>query len=140
MIEPCLFFNGRCEEALRFYEQAFGAKIETVSRFRESPVPPPEEGMPDGWMDKIMHASFLIGDAPVMLSDGNRGEPPQFSGIALNVNFGDEGEARRVFGRLSEGGQVDMPIGPAFYAACFGMVTDRFGVQWMVTVPLPPGG
>ncbi len=139
MIEPYLFFNGRCEEALRFYEQAFGAKIEGVKRFREGPAPPPEGSLPEGWQDKIMHASFLIGDARVMVSDGNRSEPPQFRGFALNVNFVDEGQARRVFERLSEGGRVDMPIGPTFFAACFGMVTDRFGVQWMVMVPLPPG-
>ncbi len=136
-IEPYLFFNGRCEEALRFYEEAFEAKIETAIRYRESPAPPPEGFLPEGWLDKIMHASFLIGDARVMISDGNTDAPPRFSGFALNVNFALEEQARSAFERLSEGGRVDMPLGPAFYAACFGMVTDRFGVQWMVTVPPP---
>lgn len=136
-IEPYLFFNGRCEEALRFYEHAFEAKIETVARFRQSPAPPPEELLPEGWLDKVMHASFLIGDARVMISDGNTDEPAQFRGFALNVNFASEDEARRAFERLSDGGRVDMPIGPTFYAACFGMVTDRFGVQWMVMAPSP---
>lgn len=136
MIEPYLFFNGRCEEALRFYEHAFEAKIETVARFRESPVPPGRE-LPEGWGEKIMHASFLIGDARVMLSDAHTDAPPRFEGFALNVNFSSEDQARRAFERLSEGGRVDMPLGPTFYAACFGMVTDRFGLQWMVMVPSP---
>lgn len=137
-IEPYLFFNGRCDEALRFYEHAFGAKIEAVSRFRESPAPLPED-LPEGWGDKVMHASFLIGDARVMLSDGRTDEPAQFRGIALNVNFADVEEARRAFERLGEGGRVDMPFGPTFYAAGFGMVTDRFGVQWMVMAPQTHG-
>ncbi len=133
-IEPYLFFHGRCEEALRFYEQAFEAKVETVARFRESPAPP-ARALPEGWGDKIMHASFLIGGARVMLSDGVTGAPPEFRGFALNVNFSDEEAARRVFERLAEGGRIDMPAGPTFYASLFGMVTDRFGVQWMVMVP-----
>ncbi len=133
-IEPYLFFNGRCEEALRFYEQAFEAKVETAVRFRESPAPP-ARALPEGWGEKIMHASFLIGDARVMLSDGDTDAPPEFRGFALNVNFTGEETARRVFERLAEGGRIDMPAGPAFFAALFGMVTDRFGVQWMVTVP-----
>lgn len=137
-IEPYLFFNGRCEEALRFYEHAFEAKIETVARFRESPVPFARE-LPDGWAEKVMHASFLVDDARVMVSDGNTDEPPQFRGFALNVNFASEVEAKRAFERLSDGGRVDMPLGPTFYSPCFGMVKDRFGVQWMVMVPAPHG-
>jgi PhnB protein len=132
-IEPYLFFNGRCEEALRFYEDALAAKIETVARFRESPAPLPPD-LPAGWGEKIMHASFLIGDARVMASDARTDAPPEFRGFALNVNFIGEEEARRAFERLSDGGRVDMPLGPTHYAKSFGMVTDRFGVQWMVMV------
>lgn len=138
-IEPYLFFNGRCEEALRFYEHAFGAKIEAVTRFRESPVPPARE-LPEGWGDRVMHASFLIGDARVMASDAHTDQAAQFRGFALCVNFSSEEEARRAFERLSEGGRVDMPLGPTFYAACFGMATDRFGVQWMAMVPARADG
>lgn len=134
-IEPYLFFNGRCEEALRFYEHAFGAQVEEIARFRESPAPLPPE-LPEGWGEKIMHASLLIGSARVMFSDARTDEPAQFRGFALNVNFASEDEARSAFERLSAGGRVDMPLGPTFYAACFGMVTDRFGLQWMVMVPL----
>lgn len=86
-----------------------------------------------------MHASFLIGDARVMVSDAHTNEPPQFRGFALNVNFASEVEAKRAFERLSDGGRVDMPLGPTFYSPCFGMVKDRFGVQWMVMVPAPHG-
>lgn len=136
MIEPYLFFHGRCEEALRFYEQAFEARVEVTTRFRESPAPPGRE-LPEGWGEKVMHASFLIGDARVMLSDADTDQPARFQGFALNVNFGSEEQARRVFERLGNGGRVDMPLGPTFYASCFGMVTDRFGVQWMVTVARP---
>lgn len=135
-IEPYLYFNGRCEEALRFYEEALAARIETIVRFRESPVPF-SRALPEGWGEKVMHASFLIGDARVLASDADTDEPAQFRGFALNVNFTSEADARRAFSRLSEGGRVDMAIGPTFYAACFGMVTDRFGVQWMVMVPAP---
>jgi len=134
-IEPYLFFNGRCEEALRFYQQAFGARIETVMRFRESPSPPSEGMLPQGWGDRIMHASFLIGDARVMASDGNSDAPPAFHGFRLSVVIEPEEEARRVFAALADGGRVDMPFGPTFFAPYFGMVTDPFGVGWMVTAP-----
>lgn len=138
-IEPYLFFNGRCEEALRFYEQAFGARVETISRYSDSPDPSVLERLPQGWNGKIMHASFLIGDARVMASDGNTGAPAEFRGIALSVNFSGEAEAKRAFAALAEGGRVDMPGGPTFWSPYFGMATDRFGVQWMLTVPPQQG-
>ncbi len=137
-IEPYLFFNGRCEEALRFYEHAFGARVETLSRFGDNPDPSGLERLPPGWREKIMHASFLIGDARVMASDGNTTEPAQFRGFALSVGIASAEEARRAFEALSEGGRIDMPFGPTFWSPYFGMVTDRFGVQWMVTAPFQP--
>jgi len=138
-IEPYLFFNGRCEEALRFYERAFGARVEGISHFRDNPNPMPEGMLPPGWADKVMHASFLIGGARVMVSDGRSAEPPRFEGFALSVVIEPEAEARRVFDALADGGRIDMPMQPTFYSPWFGMVRDRFGVQWMITGPYHQG-
>ncbi|MEJ5366684.1 MAG: VOC family protein [Bryobacteraceae bacterium] len=137
-VEPYLFFNGRCEEALRFYEHALGARVETLSRFGDSPDESVLDRLPPGWREKIMHASFLIDGARVMASDGNTAEPAQFRGFALSVGIASEEEARRAFEALGEGGRIDMPFGPTFWSPYFGMVTDRFGVQWMVTAPFQP--
>jgi PhnB protein len=141
-IEPYLFFDGRCEEALDFYQRALGARVEMLMRFSESPDPVPEGQLPEGSEDKVMHASFVVGGARVMVSDGGcmTGHAPQ--GFALSLATPTEAEAHDLFNALTEGGQVGMPIGKTFWSPCFGMVTDRFGVQWMVTVAEPdaPGG
>ncbi len=133
-IEPYLFFNGQAEEALAFYEKALGAKVEMVMRFSESPDPIPDGRLPVGFENKIMHASFLIGDARVMVSDGGGLTGRKFGGFALSLQFPNEASVRAAFEALAEGGQIDMPIGPTFWSACFGMVTDRFGLQWMLTL------
>ncbi|MCS7041821.1 MAG: VOC family protein [Bryobacteraceae bacterium] len=138
-IEPYLFFNGLCEEALALYQRAFGAQIETMHRFRESPAPMPEGSLPPGWEDKVMHASLLIGGSRIMASDGRGAEPPQFRGFALSVVIEPEEKARAAFDALAEGGHVDMPLAPTFYSPYFGMVRDRFGVQWMITGPYQQG-
>lgn len=133
-IEPYLFFDGRAEEALAFYEKALGAKVETTMRFCESPEPHPEGMLPPGFENKIMHASFLVGDARVMISDGGGISGQRLGGFALSLQFATEEEVHRAFRALADGGQVTMPVGPTFWSACFGMVTDRFGVTWMLTV------
>lgn len=138
-VEPYLFFNGRCEEALALYEKAFGAKIEHLSRFRDNPNPMPEGSLPPGWEAKVMHASFLIGNSRVMASDGNSAAPVEFRGFALSVVLEPEEKARAAFEILADGGQVDMPMMPTFYSPYFGMVRDRFGVQWMITGPYRQG-
>lgn len=138
-IEPYLHLNGRTEEALSFYERALGARVEMKMRFSESPEPFPEGRLPAALADKIMHASFLVGDARVMLSDGGCLSGQALSGFSLSLQYETEAEARRAFEALADGGRIDMPIGPTFWSPCFGMVTDRFGVQWMTTVlPAPP--
>jgi len=131
-VEPYLFFEGRCEEALRFYEKSIGAKVEALIRYKESPEPPPP-GM-NAPPDKVMHALVRIGDATVMASDGACGSngAAKFQGFSLTLNAKDDTEAKRLFGALGEGGQVQMPLGPTFFASSFGMLTDRFGVGWMV--------
>lgn len=131
-IEPYLFFDGRCEEAIEFYQQALGAKVEFLMRNSESPEPPPPGMLPPGSEDKIMHASLHIGGALVMVSDGMCGGQTSFKGFSLSLDCADADAAREAFAALADGGQVTMPLGKTFWAPLFGMVTDRFGVGWMV--------
>lgn len=137
-IEPYLHFNGQAEDALAFYRQALGATVERTMRFSESPDPIPDGMLASGHEDKIVHASFLVGGARVMLSDGGCMTGQTFGGFSLSLQLPTESAARGAFEALRKEGRVDMPIGPTFWSPCFGMVTDRFGVQWMVTVEASP--
>ncbi|MCZ7635496.1 MAG: VOC family protein [Verrucomicrobia bacterium] len=133
VVQPYLFFGGRCDEALTFYQKALGATVDMVMRFKESPDPPPPGVLPAGFEDKIMHSSFRVGGTTVMASDGC--EPDQkFAGFSLSLSVPTEAEADRAFAALAEGGQVRMPLGKTFWTSRFGMVTDRFGIGWMVSV------
>lgn len=134
-VEPYLFFNGQCEEAMAFYKQALGAEITMQMRMSESPEPPPPGMVPPGYENKIMHANMRIGDTQVMLSDGNSAGNANFQGFSLSISLPDVGQAERIFTALGKGGKVQMPLGKTFYSPCFGMVADRFGVSWMVIVP-----
>ena len=132
-VQPYLFFNGRCEEAIEFYRGAVGAEPTMLMRYKDNPEPQP--GMvPPGAENKIMHASLRIGDAVVMASDGECGGKLNFQGFSLTVSVRDEAEADRVFGALGQGGQVQMPLTKTFFSSRFGMLVDRFGVGWMVIV------
>src|SRR5512134_483728 len=133
-VQPYLFFEGRAEEALNFYTKALGTKPDMMMRYRESPEPPPPDKVPPGSEDKVMHASFHVGDTEVMLSDGFCSGTPKFGGFSLAIGAVDETAARRYFDALSEGGAVTMPLSATFWSPCFGMLTDRFGVGWMVSV------
>jgi len=133
-IEPYLFFNGRCEEAIEFYKKALGAEVLMLMRFKESPEPPQPGMIPPGSEDKIMHVCLRIGDANVMASDGRCTGQADFQGFSLSIMAPNETAARRLFAALAEGGQVHMPLAKTFWSPCFGMVADRFGVGWMVTV------
>jgi PhnB protein len=137
-VQPYLFFEGRCEEALEFYKKALGAKVEMLMRFKESPEPPPPGMCPPGSGDKVMHASFSVDGAQMMASDGRASGKPSFQGFSLSLNARDEAHAKQMFGALAEGGEVRMPLGKTFFAPAFGMVADRFGVSWMVIVPGHP--
>lgn len=134
VVEPYLFFDGCCEEAVSFYRDALRAEAGMMMRYKESPEPPPPGTVPEGWGDKIMHASFRVGQTTVMASDGCAGEKPGFRGFSLSLAVPTEAEARRVFAALEPGGKVVMPLGPTFWSPCFGMLEDRFGVGWMVSV------
>lgn len=130
-VEPYLFFDDRCEEALEFYRTALGAEVTFLMRFKDSPEP---EMCRPGAEDKVMHANLRIGDTMIMVSDGCGEEHPGFKGFSLSISLTDETEAERLFAALSDGGQVDMPLSKTFWSPRFGMVTDRFGVSWMINV------
>jgi PhnB protein len=133
-IDPYLFFDGRCEEAIEFYKKALNAKVEFMMRNSESPEPPPEGMLPPGSENKIMHASLHIGGALVMMSDGMCSGDASFKGFSLSLDCPDADIAREAFAALADGGRVTMPLGKTFWAPLFGMVTDRFGVGRMVGV------
>jgi PhnB protein len=133
-IQPYLFFDGRCEEALEFYRRALGAEVTMLMRFKDSPEPPAPGMLPPGAEDKVMHASFRVGDVAMMASDGHCSGRQNFQGFALSLTVGDEDEAERRFAALADGGEVRMPLAKTFFSPRFGMVADRFGVTWMVYV------
>jgi PhnB protein len=136
-IQPYLFFDGRCEEALDFYRRAIGAEVEMLMRFKESPEKPPADKVPPGSDNKVMHACFRVGDTRVMASDGHCAGKPSFQGFSLSLSARDEAEAERLFNALSDRGQVQQPLIKTFFSPRFGMVADRFGVSWMVIVAQP---
>jgi PhnB protein len=133
-VEPYLFFNGRCEEAVEFYKKALGAKVAMLMRFKDSPEPHAPGMLPPGSENKVMHVSFRVGDTTVMASDGFCKGQTDFQGLSLSLTVSNEAEADRVFAALADGGQVQMPLNKTFWSPRFGMVTDRFGLGWMVTV------
>lgn len=133
-IQPYLFFDGRAEEAIDFYKRTVGAQVEMMLRFKDSPEPCPEGMVPPGSENKVMHASFKVGDSMVMASDGNCGGKATFQGFSLSYTVPDEKAADRVFAALADGGQVQMPLNKTFFSPRFGMVADKFGVSWMVYV------
>ena|SRR5690348_11530874 len=135
VIEPYLFFNGNCEQAVEFYKKALGAVVEFSMRYKECPEPPPPGMVPPGYENKIMHTSFRVGETLVMASDGCATEKAQFEGFSLALSVSTPADADRAFNALAEGGQVKMPLTKTFWSPRFGMVTDRFGIGWMVSVP-----
>jgi PhnB protein len=137
VVQPYLMFNGRCEQAVEFYRKAVGAEVEMMMRFKESPEPPPPGTVPAGYENKIMHTSFRIGQTTIMASDGC-GEKTKFEGFSLSLSVPSEAEADRAFAALADGGQVRMPLTKTFWSPRFGMLEDRFGVGWMISVA--PGG
>ncbi len=135
-ITPYLFFAGRCEEALEFYRTALGAEVEMLMRFGESPEPPPPGMLQAGFEDKVMHASFRVRGVPLMASDGCD-DKATFDGFRLALTVPTEADAGKAFDALADGGSVQMPLAKTFWSPCYGMVTDRFSVGWMVMVAGP---
>ena len=131
-VQPYLFFDGRCEEAVEFYRKALGAEV-SILRYKDNPEP--QSGMvPPGSENKVMHAHLRIGDTSIMASDGRCQGRPSFQGFSLTLTVPNDAEAERLFGVLAEGGQAQMPLTKTFFSSRFGMLADRFGVGWMIIV------
>jgi PhnB protein len=131
-IEPHVCFDGRCEEALEFYRETLGAEVTFIVRFKEMPGPHPPGSIPPGGENKIMHASFRVGETTILASDGHCKGAAKFERIQLAVQGVDTTAAQKLFDALVDGGTVLMPMTKTFWSPLFGMVTDRFGVQWMI--------
>jgi PhnB protein len=130
-VQPYLFFDGRCDEALEFYKTAIGAKVGMLMRWKDSP----EKNMcTPANAEKVMHAQFDVGDTTVMASDGRNGGQPKFDGFALAIAAQTEADADRMFSALADGGQVTMALAKTFFSPRFGMLADKFGVHWMILV------
>lgn len=133
-VQPYLFFDGRCEEAVEFYRNALGAEVTALMRYKDSPEPPQPGMVPPGSENKVMHVSMRIGDTMVMASDGHCQGQPNFQGFSLSLDAPDDAKAEQLFTALANGGQVQMPLTKTFFSSRFGMVADRFGVSWMIIV------
>jgi PhnB protein len=131
-VQSYLNFGGRCEEALAFYKKNLGAEVTMMMRMKESPDPAMKA--PPGMDEKIMHSAFKIGETTLMATDGMGSEKAEFKGVTLSISVKDDAEAQRVFTALGEGGSVCMPLAKTFWTSSFGMLTDQFGVPWMVNV------
>jgi len=132
-VQPYLFFDGRCDEAIEFYKKTLGAEVAMLMRWKDSPdksmCTPANE-------NKVMHSSVRIGDTTLMASDGRNTGNPNFQGFALSINAKDEADADKLFAALSDGGKVTMPMAKTFFSPRFGMLADKFGVSWMaITAP-----
>ncbi len=134
-VQAYISFGGRCEEALEFYKKSIGAEVTGLMRWKDSPdaamKPPP------GYQEKIMHAAFRIGETQLMADDGMGTQEAEFKGMNLVIEVADDEQAKRIFAALGEGGNVQMPLMKTFWTSSFGMLTDRFGVPWMVNVEAP---
>jgi PhnB protein len=128
-IEPYLYFNGRCEQALEFYRQVVGAEITALLRFKDLPGTP----TPSGAENKVLHASFRIGESNVLASDGQCHGALSFQGFSLSLTAVSNREAEQVFAALADGGHVQVPLSPTPFATRFGMAADRFGVPWTIS-------
>jgi PhnB protein len=133
-VQPYLFLDGRCEEAIEFYRRALGAEVTMLMRFKDSPEPQQPGMVPPGSDNKVMHASFRVGETTLFASDGRCLGKPSFQGFSLSLTAANEAEAERRFAALADGGQVQMPLAKTFFSPRFGMVADRFGVSWMIIV------
>jgi PhnB protein len=130
-VQPYLFFDGRCDEALEFYKKAVGAKVDMLMRFKDAPD---QSMISPGSKDKVMHAQFEVGDTKVLASDGRNTGKPKFDGFALAISANSEADADKMFAALVEGGQVVLAMHKTFFSPRFGMLSDKFGVHWMILV------
>jgi PhnB protein len=135
-VQPYLWLDGRCEEALDFYRSALGAVVTTLMRFKDLPGSAEPPDVPPGSLDTVMHAVFRIGDLTLLASDGDSSGRPVFQGFSIALTVPEVSRAERLFAALAEGGQVRAPLAKTFFSPAFAMVTDRFGVPWMIVTTL----
>ncbi len=133
-VQPYVFFDGKCDEALEFYQRALGAKVTAVMRWKDAPD---QSMVTPGQENKVMHSELQVGETVILASDGRCMGKPSFQGFALTITADNDADAKRMFNALGDGGQVQMPLEKTFFASLFGMVADKFGVGWMVIVDLP---
>ena len=131
-VQAYIAFGGRCEEAMEFYKRCMGAQVTGLMRWKESPDATFKT--PPGYEEKIMNATFRIGETELMADDGMGETNAAFKGMSLAIEVADDAEAHRVFAALGEGANVTMPLMKTFWSSSFGMLTDQFGVPWMVNV------
>jgi PhnB protein len=138
-VQSYLSFEGRCDEAIAFYKKALGAEVVQLMRYSDAPEMPAAEaeaGCPGATpaADKVMHAVVRIGETELMASDGRCSGQAEFKGIMLALSASTDAEARQWFDALADGGQVMQPLTPTFFSSSFGMLTDRFGIGWLLVV------
>jgi PhnB protein len=128
-VNPYLSFNGQCEAAFKFYEKLLGGKIEALIPQEGTPA---ADHVPAEWRGKIMHARLVLGDQILMGSDTPPDHYQKPQGFSVTVSIKNPAEAERIFHALVEDGKVTMPFGETFWATRFGMLTDQFGIPWMI--------
>ncbi len=136
-VQAYLSFQGRTLEALDFYKGAIGATVDMVMHFNDAPPEMQSQIAPE-MKEKVMHCAFRVGSTQLMATDGDCNNTPAFSGITLALNAGSIEEAEKMFAALGKGGTVTMPMSETFFAHRFGVLSDKFGVKWMVLNPKHP--
>jgi PhnB protein len=136
-IIPYINLSGEAEEAMNFYKEVFGGKLE-LQRWREMP-PNPEMPVSEDWQNKIMHGALTIReDVTIYVSDSwLEGEGPYHNNVVLHVEFDSEDELRKAFAALSAGSTVNMPVDTTFWGAVYGDLVDKFGIGWGLHYQLP---
>ncbi|MCB0213152.1 MAG: VOC family protein [Anaerolineae bacterium] len=141
-INPYLNFNGNCEEAFNFYKSVFGGEFVMLMRFKDMPAEEMDEEhqISDSEGQKIMHVSLPVGQGAILMGSdvpSAMGTVQNGSNFAIAISADSEAETDEIFNGLSAGGQVTMPLDKMFWGAYFGMLTDKFGIQWMVSYDYP---
>ena len=134
MINAYIFFDGKCEEAFALYARVLGGKIEAMMPHEGTPA---AEGVPEEWQKKILHAKMTVGDSVLMASDAPPGRYERPAGFSVSLNVKTPADAERVYGELSKGGKITMPLAETFWALKFAMFTDKYGIPWMVNCEKP---
>jgi PhnB protein len=128
-LNPCLTFNGQCRAAFKFYQQCLGGNIQTMMTWGDSPM---ADQVPSEWLDRIIHATLIVGETILMAGDAppDRYEEPR--GFSVTIQINDPADAETIFHALAENGTVQMPIQQTFWSPRFGMLVDQFGIPWMI--------